>query len=188
MGRQNLWIFCGWLSAPRLAWLVHRHHGSRRLRVSRVGSSVAGSVCEYTAGTRTEQRGRVRPWRLPVPHGTPSCGAWHASHCTPPPTRPSASLVWAASSRLASASTLRALERYNEGVCDGSVSCTVHHELPVAAAWCVRQHSGAQYSVRIARAGGIDAVSSREWCEHTTVVSLCPFWSVPRYNCIKFKF
>ena len=160
-------------SPPRLSSGLQRR--GQRLRVHCWHSDGATRACETVASTCAA-------------HGTPSCGAWHASHCTPPPTRPSASLVWAASSRLASASTLRALERYNEGVCDGSVSCTVHHELPVAAAWCVRQHSGAQYSVRIARAGGIDAVSSREWCEHTTVVSLCPFWSVPRYNCIKFKF
>ena len=134
--------------------IARHHHGRRHFRVSRVGCIVAGSVCEHAAGTRTEQRWRVRPWCLSVSHGTPSCGAWHARQCMPPFRRAFVSLAWAASSRVASANTLRALERYNEGVCDNHESCTVHHGLPVAVAWCARQHSGSAGCGRIARAGG----------------------------------
>ena len=71
----------------------------------------------------------------------------------------SASLEWAPASRAASASTLRALERYNEGVCDGQRQ-PVPHGLSVRAAWRATQHRGAHNSVRIARAGGVDAASS----------------------------
>ena len=71
----------------------------------------------------------------------------------------SASLVWAPASRAASASTLRALERYNDGVCDRQRQ-PVPHGLSVRAAWRAMQRRGAHNSVRIARVGGIDAASS----------------------------
>ena len=79
---QNLWIFCGWLSAPRIAWLVRHHHGSRRFRVSRVGSSVPGSVCEHATGSRTEQRWRVRPWASATWDAVLWCMACEAVHAT----------------------------------------------------------------------------------------------------------
>ena len=55
-------------------WLAHCHHGSRHFRVSRVGSGVPGSVCEYATGTRTEQRGRGR-------RSTPACASWAVRTC-----------------------------------------------------------------------------------------------------------
>ena len=120
MGRQNLWIFCGWLSAPRLAWLVHRHHGSRRFRVSRVGSSVPASVCEYAPGTRTEQRWRVRPSTPACASSTVrTCGVTCDYYSTAALITAFASLELAASTRPAAPITLVALERRNEGVGDG---------------------------------------------------------------------
>ena len=73
----------------------------------------------------------------------------------------SASLEWALASRPASASTLLALGRSNEGVCDGQRQ-PVPRVLSVRASWRATQHRGAHNSVRVSRVGGIDAASSRE--------------------------
>ena len=67
---------------------------------------------------------------------------------------------------------LRAFERNNAGVGDGSVTYTVQHGLSVAVAQCAMQHSDADDIVRIARAGGIDAANSRGRHAHAAAVSL----------------
>ena len=92
---------------------------------------------------------------------SPNAYPERTTHTTTMAIDASTFLEWTTSSRAASASTLLALGRSNDGVCDRQRQ-PVPHRLSVRAAWRAMQHRGTARCVRIARPGGTDAGSSHD--------------------------